>query len=257
MIEGGEGSRANFLTPAAYRAFERTREERKGYAAGLVDEDRVVNNLLSSQPLAFNFFGELKVDLDLATQVARLWEPRLESVTEVRFEFAPEENYTGDHSAFDVAFLGRGRDGLGLVGLEVKYTDSFSPKEYDREEYRRLFERSRAGFARPYEEYIRGRFNQLFRNQLIAESLKLEKGYGFVTTGLFCHPADPQALQVGEEFRDMLIGGEERFKLLTYQGYLESLQRMNLSWEQRKWTMLLWARYCATELSEAVRGPRL
>lgn len=35
----------------------------------VIKEPRIWNNLLSSQPLAFNLYGELKRDLELATSV--------------------------------------------------------------------------------------------------------------------------------------------------------------------------------------------
>ena len=65
-IWGGETTSLNFLTPEAIKAIDQTKIERKEYEAGLLNEDRLFNNLLSSQPLAFNFFGPLKQDLAFA-----------------------------------------------------------------------------------------------------------------------------------------------------------------------------------------------
>ena len=59
----------NFLTENALAALKLTQNERKTHDFDLLEEDRLFNNLLSSQPLCFNFFGELKMDLDLATEV--------------------------------------------------------------------------------------------------------------------------------------------------------------------------------------------
>ncbi|MFN0157096.1 MAG: PGN_0703 family putative restriction endonuclease [Bacteroidota bacterium] len=258
-IEGGEESRKNFLSEATWQAVTETLREREeelgryGKTAGLFNEDRLYNNLLSSQPLAFNFFGELKLDLDLATQVIRLWEPEIDSVDEVRFEYAPlpKENYTDDHSAFDVAFFCRRQGRRGLIGLEVKYTDDFSREGKQRERYRAVFDRSRSNFAQEYEDYFSGQYVQLFRSELLAQSLIQRNEIDFAITGLFCHPADLNALRVGEAFKGMLTD-KTRFRVATYRDFIERVQKLNSSWSRREWTMKLWARYCGLDFSAGV-----
>jgi hypothetical protein len=39
------------------------------------------------------------------------------------------------------------------------------------------------------------------------------------------------------------------FKIITYGNFIEKIQRLDLTWHQGEWTMLLWVRYCATVLS--------
>jgi hypothetical protein len=251
-LEDGATSRKNFLADAAWEAFQATKQERRHHAPGLFNEDRLVNNLLSSQPLCFNFFGELKEDKEFARIVLQNWIPDVREVTAVLFEFAPSENYIEDHTAFDVAVQYLTTDERkGLFGLECKYTDSFSAKEYDTAAYRSVFEERRGSFRRDYLDYIGNRYNQLFRNQLIAESLILHRQYDVVTTGLFCHQDDKSAMGIGGEFRGMLFDGSSRFRIITYMDFISSLQRMDISAERREWTALLWARYGALALSEA------
>jgi hypothetical protein len=50
----------------------------------------------------------------------------------------------------------------------------------------------------------------------------------------------------------MLRSGDKIFKAITYQDYIEKMQRLDLTWERRELSMLLWARYCGTWLSEQV-----
>ena len=250
-IYSGEISGKNFLTPAAIAAIHETKEERKAYEAGLFNEDRLFNNLLSSQPLAFNFFGELKQDTVLARKVFSAFIPQLSKVTNVFFEFAPKEKFTGDNSAFDVAIEFE-KDGLkGILGLECKYTDSFSKKEYDREAYKSVFSKSGA-FSQPYENYINSRFNQLFRGQLIAEALVQNEKYNLAYTGLFCFHEDSEALETGRQFQSMLNDGKNIFKIITYADFIAAIQKLDLTWEQREWSMLLWSRYCGMKLSEGL-----
>ena len=235
------------------KRFGQTIEERQAAKSGMIEENRLYNNLLSSQPLCFNFFGELKLDTALALQVLRQYWPALTNVNRVMFEFAPADNYLNDNSAFDVAFevmMGKQR---GLLGLECKYTDTFSQTRYDKAEYRSVFEQNATGtFVAPYEAFVAPQFNQLFRNQLIAEVLLQNNDYDFVHTGLFCHPADAHALETGAAFQHMLKNGCEVFRVITYQNFIETMQRLEVPWEQRELSMLLWTRYCGTRLSEQI-----
>jgi hypothetical protein len=252
-ILNGETSQKNFLSPRIIEAVLQTIEERRFTSSGLVEEDRLFNNLLSSQPLCFNFFGELKIDTDFALRVLKQFWPELTQVKRVIFEFAPAKNYTSDNSAFDVAFEVMSDNQNGMVGLECKYTDKFSQTEYDKPEYRHIFNQSKNRvFAAKYEDFVAARFNQLFRNQLIAEALLQNGDYDFVYTGLFCHQADRSGAQTGAEFQRMLKDGDKIFQIITYQDFIEKMQRLEISWERRELSMLLWARYCSTQLSEQI-----
>lgn len=248
-IRAGETSGKNFLSSASLQSVEETRLERMDYQAGLFNEDRLFNNLLSSQPLAFNFFGPLKQDSTLATMVLKPFLPEGSIVTGVFFEFAPKEKYSGDNSAFDVAIEFETGSKKGLLGLECKYTDSFSVKEYSKESYRTIFAAS-PRFGQPYESFISSRFNQLFRGQLIAESLVQNGKYDFVLTGLFCFQDDVGAIEIGNEFQGMLNDGKKYFQVITYADFVAALQKLDISWEMREWSMLLWARYCGLKMSD-------
>ena len=169
-IQRGESSGKNFLSENILRTVIKTLEERKEAGAGIIEEGRLFNNLLSSQPLCFNFFGELKIDTEFALQVLQRFYSGLTNVKRVIFEYAPEERYTNDNSAFDVAFEVERENELGLIGFECKFTDTFSQREYDKKEYRDVYRQSSI-FSKEYKIYTSGRYNQLFRNQLMAEAM--------------------------------------------------------------------------------------
>jgi hypothetical protein len=250
-IMNGKNSHKNFLSPKIVKAIDETIVERGKINSGILQEDRLFNNLLSSQPLCFNFFGELKNDLGLALKILQRFYPDFTEVVWVKFEFAPEEKYTNDNSAFDVAFEVRIGDKTGLLGIECKYTDSFSSTEYDKEAYRQIYSQGKdMAFIEPYEKYITSKFNQLFRNQLIGEALVQKEKYDFVLTGLFCHHDDKDAQKTATEFQGVLKDGESKFRVITYQDYLKNVQQLDIDWEQRELSMLLWARYCGVKLSE-------
>lgn len=100
----------------------------EGKQSKMIKVDRLLGNLLSSQPLAFNLFAELSLDLDRATEVfkAILGRP-LDRVSSIEFEHSPgrgDVRFTGDHSAMDVFVEYTAGGKRGFVGIEVKYAEN-------------------------------------------------------------------------------------------------------------------------------------
>ncbi len=97
---------ANYLTPTIRGVVEREVLDRKRSKGKVFGRPRIFANLLSSQPLCFNLFGEMAEDLDLATAVLRdLTGGAVARVLGIEFEHSPgrgDTTYTGDRSAFDV-----------------------------------------------------------------------------------------------------------------------------------------------------------
>ena len=139
-----DGCWKNFLTKYAFDyATERTNpKNKKPYET--IEKDRLFNNLLSSQPMAFNLFCPLRKMLkelpDTATKVikAALPDYPIHRVMNVDLEFIPG-NYmelTGDKSAMDaiIEFVDTdGRD--GFIAIETKYSENLGTNvAYDRDE---------------------------------------------------------------------------------------------------------------------------
>lgn len=262
-IADGSGTRGNFLTEQASMAVGTALARRNGASAGIVDERRLRCNLLSSQPLAFNFFGHLAEDLDLATLVFfPLFGIRDAEVTAIHFEYSPGKP-AGDNSAFDVAVEYRRAGRKGLVGVECKYTDTFSPTEYKRGAYEDLYQAASSTFNESYDILTSSRFNQLFRNQLVGEGLRRRGDFDEVHVRLFCAPGDKEGRSTGEVFSKMINASEATsFGVITYEDFISTAQQQPLEWADREWTMLLWARYCGMLLSdrayrEVTGGPHI
>lgn len=97
----------------------------------MIDADRLWNNLLSSQPLCPNLFGNLKLDLAKATRNFRELLPDfVASAEDIYFEHSPgrgDANFTDDHTAFDVFVCCTTTDGFsGFVAIEVKYSETMA-----------------------------------------------------------------------------------------------------------------------------------
>lgn len=123
----------NFLTDAAVEAVKWAQlHQEKG---AMLKEDRLLGNLLSSQPLCFNLFGDLRANLDDAAAVMGALLPQLQiaSVQDILFEHSPGrrvEKYGNDRSAFDVAIKYTNTSNeAGLIGIEVKYHEDPASKE--------------------------------------------------------------------------------------------------------------------------------
>ena len=120
----GRETGANFLTKgalAAARARTSFIEPNQSF-----DQQRLWADLLSSEALAFNLFGDLAADLELADQAVHTWWPDAPgSASDVRFAHSPgrlDPAWLNSLRAFDAAFVLDRRDGTqGIVAIDVKY----------------------------------------------------------------------------------------------------------------------------------------
>jgi len=122
---------ANFLTNGIFEIVK-YEVENKHIDRKVIQEPRIWNNLLSSQPLAFNLFGELKINKELATTIFKKLYPErdLKRVTAIEFEYSPgrkNPKYTNDSSAFDVFIeYETEKEKKGFFGIEVKYAEDLN-----------------------------------------------------------------------------------------------------------------------------------
>lgn len=249
----------NFLSKEIAEEVERALKMQINAGSGIMDKDRLYNNLLSSQPLAFNFFGFFNANRIIAIEFLRTIRPDVIDF-EVVFEYAPK---TGDKSAFDFGFWVKTETENGFIGFECKYTDTFSAKrpktniyygdekDKNHENYYRIYTDNRLRFPDDYYSYVRNSdFNQLFRNELLA--MQIYPKPDFAITGLFCHHDDKKTVEAGKVFQKKIGNRSSDFILLTYADYFERMQKLNLNWEQRELIIMLWARYCGLDLSKNV-----
>ena len=161
----------NFLTPGIFELAK----NRVNEGVGTVEPFRLMHNMLSSQPMSFNLFGELALDLTIATRLAHsLWGERVARVTGVGFEWAPEPSteYLNDRTAFDafIEYVTKD-DKNGFIGIETKLSEPFSPSRHDKPEYRRWMKQDCPWRTDAREDVARSKYNQLWRDHLLAWSL--------------------------------------------------------------------------------------
>jgi len=155
----------------------------------LIDRTRLLCNLLSSMPLAFNAFAIMRRDRDLAARVLRALVPGVDIkvISDVLFEHSPgrqDPTLTGDRSAFDVAFVYERTDGeRGLIAIEVKYSETCAepaPPELN-PRYSDLAHSSGL-YKSPDHAALRvNPLQQLFREHLLAQAAVMRGDYAEAT----------------------------------------------------------------------------
>src|SRR3989339_1118999 len=110
MLKNGQKTGSNFIPGAAFRYAKQRVEAKKSNKYLTIEEFRLFNNMLSSMPMCFNLFSDLRElltkDASEATRIIKLLFNEvefIEKVKEIEIEFLPLpiENYTNDKSALD------------------------------------------------------------------------------------------------------------------------------------------------------------
>ncbi|MBC8070156.1 MAG: hypothetical protein IAG13_17615 [Deltaproteobacteria bacterium] len=242
-----ERTLANYLTDEIRGVVRREVLERDAGDGRLFGRPRIFNNLLSSQPLCFNVFAPLALDLELATRVVRALDEDLEAmsaeVTAVRFEHSParrDPRYTGDRSAFDVFFEYRAGDRRGFLGIEVKYHEDLDDDEATiSPRHEKLAAVSGAFKAERLVDARRRPLHQLWRDHLLALAMLAADDYDegrFVV--VFPRHNLPCAAAV-IRYRDCLVRPES-FGWWTLEALFASLE---LAGAGREWIGALHDRY--------------
>ncbi len=174
----------NFLAPSTFAheilRYAKGRVYEVHGENGTLDEHRLYHNMLSSMPLCFNLFVPLHNRLDVAAEVLRAaLGLEIDEVTLIECEWAPQPPVgLGDRTAFDAVIRYRHGEVRHLLGIETKYTETFSPTEYARPGVDAEAER-RKRYARVCDEsgwfesdapavLWRSSTNQLWRNTMLA-----------------------------------------------------------------------------------------
>lgn len=120
-----KSDRMNFLTENIKRLVSEKIPEVR-CRGGFIAEPRIWNNLLTSQALCFNLFGEFNYpeNKDLATlYFQKLFPQKVATVTKIDFEFSCRRRKP-DKSAFDVFIeYANNKKQKCFIGIEVKYQE--------------------------------------------------------------------------------------------------------------------------------------
>ena len=250
----------NFLTRGIWRVVERRLEENRGIV-NVGDKERLLRNLLSSQPMCFNLFAPLANALELGTRLLRALPglPRDIKVTNVEIEFAPQpkRRYLNDATAFD-AFVEyeRANGSRGFVGIETKLTEPFSQTSY---EFKNGYSRWRdaGGWwwrGRAKTQFPDKRYNQLWRNHLLAFAMLHQRDGAYDEA--FCavlYPEEDTSCADAIQAYRLRLRPETKHTLLewTLGDVIDRWQELAKARSQRTWLADFRLRYLDLEASKA------
>ena len=226
----------NFLTARIARLAKYETVYRE--LGAMIEEERLWHNLLSSQPLCFNLFGDMKLDLSMATRFwSSLFPDLMAKVDAIYFEYSPgrgNEAFIADQTAFDVLVAGQDRKGhRSFISIEVKYSESMNEPPAT---IRPRHEAVAAGsglFKDPAHPSLRSApIQQLWREHMLSQTM-LENGLYDSGMFLVVYPAmnEDCALAVSaycQHLQEPGIGNPS-FRVLTLEECVKSLRSIGES----------------------------
>lgn len=230
----------------------------------LTDEKRLCQNLLSSQPLAFNIFLPLKWDnYDLATKVFKELYPFLEiaKITNIKLEYVPGDGQdkndrliNTDKSCFDIFIEFKDTNNRkSCIGIEAKYTETFSNTDFNKatgdkkKRYLDAISEFNQQFDQVYtEKYLSPTYNQLFRNQLIVEEVKQKTEYQNCIQIVLFSSEDTKCIDAIKGFNEM-IKLKNSFVDLTIEKLLKKLINSDRDTDRKELFKQVYDRYCNYE----------
>lgn len=242
-------TKANFLTENIRQLISQEIADGKKKKS-LIAEPRIWYNLLSSQPLCFNLFGELHYDLDLATRLFRkLFPERVEKVTAVKFEYSPGRgnfDYTGDHSAFDVFIEYTNKDKVGFIGIEVKYAESL--KEETKEKAEKNFRQRYVDLSNASNKFKpdslellkQPPLSQIWRDHLLAIATEKDYDEGYF---VFLFPSQNTQCQKGVDHYKTQLAFDNEVQTGFYSRHLEDFVNALNEISDAEWIKELRKRY--------------
>jgi len=248
---------------------------KKRYPMDLITSKKkteVYSDMLRSEHIPFNLFVPLKRNLEYCKNILNeFFDNTIESINDIAYingeenikiEFAPspKKEYLNDGTSFDTYIEYVNKDGaIGLIGIEVKYTEGEEKltsgsreeknlndplsKYYEISDKSGLYEN---GYSNIPKNNIlkRDLYRQIWRNQLLAESMLMKNNSPFAYASLLLiYPQQNSHFSnVGEEYMKML-NNKNKFILLTYEQYLDSCKNFCPNDSYRKWLDYLRKRY--------------
>lgn len=133
MLIDGEETGSNFVSDAAFKFAKQKVLDKQVNRDLTIEEYRLFNNMLSSMPMCFNLFADLRElllvnQIEASNSIKNIFKELtwIDKVTYIDVEFIPVpiSNYTNDKTAFDAVIFVEDKNGKkGLISIETKYTD--------------------------------------------------------------------------------------------------------------------------------------
>ena len=239
----GDVTGCNFLCPEIFKYATWRIKHKKPYET--INEDRLFNNFLFSQPMAFNLFVPLMkiVQIDegknrLAATVAKLLDNKyklsIRRITEVGIEFIPPyySECLNDKTAMDAFFrYERADGGHGIIAIETKYTDILGTNPASNPSFAIRQAIKNKGISLLWtqegiEDITKGniKLSQVYRNFLLTETVRLHEHLDD-SISIILSPKQNTSNKVDESRLHAILKDEYKYKFqtVTLESFLSAL----------------------------------
>jgi hypothetical protein len=246
----------NFITKSIHKYVE----DRITQDSLHIEPLRLRNNLLSSQPMCFNLYAPLPLDLELAARLIASLPgfENVEQVASVKLEYAPLKQFLlNDGTSFDAWIEYKRNNGMqGFIGIETKLTEPFSQKHYDfSPNYQRWLNDSSWWWISGSETNFSNKsYNQLWRNHLLSFALQHQPNslYSESFSAVVYHPLDEACHNAVTAYSNNLLPtGKATLLEWSLDSIVERWLGCVKTREEQSWLQAFRLRYLDLEASEA------
>lgn len=226
------------------------------------------SDMLRSEHIPFNLFIPLRYDLTFCKNVfneilggcIKLIDKKtlIEGGENIKIEFAPtpKEYYLNDRTSFDTYLEYVHQDNTrGIIGIEVKYTEKEYRLEAGSTQEKTINDKSSKYYSvskdsRLYDpnsiDILRTDiFRQIWRNQLLAESIRLFHNDKFKRSSslIFYPEGNEHFTDTSERYMALLLEKNNKFVPVTYEKFLSACNNHCPSNDFKRWIDYLTKRY--------------
>lgn len=208
--------------------------------------------------MAFNLFGPLHDDPDLAELLLNPLLPGGVATATVDIEWAPSKKlHLRDATSFDVVAHYVRADGRNAIaGIETKLTEPFSQRTYGRDDhrtdrYREVARRSDVWRDPDEPDLTHKRWNQVWRNQLLVESIRQRQPDLLGCEVVVHHPLDQRCANNVDAYSHFLNDPKETLRCYSLDHIVATWTPLLRTDSQRRWLGDFADRYLNLHLSEA------
>ncbi len=216
MLSNGDVTGLNFISENAFRFAKQKVLDKQINPDLTIDEFRLFNNMLSSMPMCFNLFSDLRTLLlsepySASKIIKEMFQELdwIETVTYIDIEFIPRPitAYTNDKSAFDAMILVTDDQGYkGLISIETKYTDLLGSNTAKHTQTKDLLISANKIVDASYQSYLlTNGYQQIHRNYLLTYSFAKKHGYKHFANVVISPKEDSLSVQEIEDFKKHLL----------------------------------------------------
>jgi hypothetical protein len=226
------------------------------------------SDMLRSEHIPFNLFIPFRHDLTFCKNVFNEFlggciksvdkQSIIYDGNNIKIEFAPspKEDYLNDRTSFDTYIEYTHQDDTkGIICIEVKYTEKEYPLKAGSTQEKTINDKSSKYYSVSkdcglYEEssmeiLLTDIFRQVWRNQLLAESIRLvHKDKIKHSSSLTFYPQDNEHFtETSEKYIAMLINKDNKFVPVTYEKFLSACYKHCPNNDFKTWIDYLTKRY--------------